>query len=328
MIFVTGGTGFLGQELLRQLLAKGEKIRALYRKKSNKQHIIEQFPEVEWCEGDVLDVVKMDELLEGCETVYHVAAVVSFDPRQSDWMMQVNKEGTANIVNICLDKKIKKLVHVSSIAAIGRNPNSNHVHEDTEWTTSHVNSNYSRSKQASEMEVWRGIAEDLDAVIVNPSIILGPINWREGSGKLFIRAWKESKFVTNGGTGFVDVRDVAKVMWQLMESDISGERFILNGANVPYKEFFETVAGHFNKKPPTTIAKPWMSNILWRVEAVRTFFTKKEPLITKETAKIAHETFFYHTEKIEKALNFKFRPIEETLKYTCDAFLKDQKNRK
>src|SRR6185295_8650851 len=178
LILVTGGTGFLGMQLLRELVKRGEKVRAIKRSGST-SFLEEEFTrQIEWVEGDVLHIPALEEAMSDCEKVYHCAAVVSFLPKDHERIMKVNVEGTANVVNVALEKKIKKLVHVSSVAAIGSSRNDEVVNESTEWESG--NSNYALSKFLGEREVWRGIAEGLNAVIVNPSLIIGAGNWNEG----------------------------------------------------------------------------------------------------------------------------------------------------
>lgn len=324
MILVTGGTGFLGSYLLRSLVKAGKPVRALYR-----QHIPPQINDikdkVEWVKGDVLDIGALEDAMQGVEKIYHCAAVVSFQPDKKAEMLQVNIDGTANVVNLALEAGIKKIVHVSSVAALGRAKAEANISEHIEWEDSKNNSSYAISKHLSEMEIWRGIAEGLDAVIVNPSIILGSGFWNDGSGMLLKNAWKEFPYYTTGINGFVDVQDVVDVMMSLMESDITAQRFILSAENWPYRQLFNTMAAALGKKPPHIATKPWMAEVVWRLEKVKGKITGKKPLLTRETARTAQLKIYYNNEKILKALPaFRFKPLEETVHEISAAFLKEK----
>lgn len=313
-ILVTGGSGLVGKELIRQLLDKGESLRAIY----HTTPISISHPNLEIIQCDILDVVKLEESMQGISWVYHSAAIVSYDPKDKMRLLKMNIDGTANIVNACIDANVKKLVHVSSVAALGRIRKGEMVTEQMNWSEETNNSNYGKSKYLGEMEVWRGIGEGLRAVIVNPSLILGGDDWENGSSAIFKNAYKEFKWYTDGVSGFVDVRDVAMAMILLMNSDISAQRFILNGENLPYREIFTSIANCFNKKPPYKKVTPLMAKLIWRAEALRTKFTGKKHLLTKETVLTAQAKVYFDNSKILKALpRFQFTKINDTIEYTC-----------
>lgn len=324
MILVTGGTGFLGSHLIRALVAEGKSVRALYRNQpSNRLQDISD--KIEWVQGDILDVCTLEDAMAGVTHVYHCAAVVSFQAGDRDRLMKINVEGTANVVNMALDAGVKKLLYVSSVAAMGRAKENAAVTEDCEWQESDNNSRYAVSKYQGEMEIWRGIAEGLDAVIVNPAIILGAGFWNDGSGALLKNAWKEFPYYTTGINGFVDVEDVVKVMILLMDSGVEGERFILSAENWDYQRLFTTMAHALGKKPPHIAVKPWMAEVVWRLEKIKGMITGKHPLVTKETAKTAQLKVYYENDKVLKALpGFRFKPLDETIKEISASFLKEQ----
>lgn len=321
MILVTGGTGFLGSYLIRSLVAAGKPVRALYRTAPSPR-LQDLSGKIEWVQGDILDVGALEDAMQGVTQVYHCAAVVSFQPGHAANLMKINVEGTANVVNLALDAGVEKLLYVSSVAAIGRAREQAAIDEDCEWEESPNNSRYSISKFQGEMEVWRGIAEGLDAVIVNPSIILGAGFWDEGSGTLLKNAWKEFPYYTEGVNGFVDVQDVVKAMMMLMDSAVNGERFILSADNWGYRQLFTTMAHALGKKPPHIAAKPWMAEVVWRLEKIKGLLTGKQPVVTKETARTAQLKVYYDNRKIRTALPaFNFRPLEETIREIAAAFL-------
>jgi nucleoside-diphosphate-sugar epimerase len=235
-------------------------------------------------------------------------------------MFKINIEGTANIVNAALDAGVKKMVHVSSVAALGRIREDKPINETMNWTEETSNSNYGQSKYLSELEVWRGIGEGLNAVMVNPVIILGEGDWNGGSSKIFQSVYYEFPWYADGTTGFVDVRDVVKAMIQLMASDITAQRFILSAENKSYREVFNLIAKAFDKRPPHKKVTPSIAKIVWRLEAIKSFFTKKDPLVTRETAKTALAKVYFDNSKLKQFLpGFNYRSIETTITDTCAA---------
>jgi len=325
-IFVTGGTGFLGSYLLRYLVTQDVQIRALKRTTSSMALVKDIVNQIEWIEGDILDVSCLMNAMKNVDQVYHCAAIVSFEQKTFDTMMQVNVEGTANIVNIALKSKIKKLVYISSIAAIGRIKNQKNINEKTQWQASKINSQYAISKYLAEQEVWRGIAEGLNAAMINPSVILGSGFWKQGTGRIFLQVWKGLRFYPIGGSGYVDVRDVAKISIQLMESDVHSERFIINGNNLSYKELFTTIAYALGKKEPTIKVAPFLQGIAWRVAWLISKLTRTNSLLTRESAALVAETFIYDNTKSIAQFNLTYTPIQNTIKETAQQFLEASKN--
>ncbi|BDS14684.1 NAD-dependent epimerase/dehydratase family protein [Aureispira anguillae] len=327
-VLVTGGTGFVGAYLLHYLLQKGYKVKAIKRKTSPMNLVADIQDQVEWLVGDILDTPFLEQAMKGVQQVYHAAAMISFHPKDAALMLKINAEGTANVVNAALYEKIEKMVHISSIAALGRKEYQPHIDEKAQWENSKENSNYAISKFKAECEVWRGMQEGLEIGIVNPSVIIGGGYWAQGSCRLIQRVAKGLKHYPQGATGFVDVRDVARAAIELMESPISGERYILNGANWSYQQFFEAVAQALGQTPPQKKAAAWMVNLLWRLEWFRSKLFRTHPILTKETARTSQSTYYYHNEKIINELNFDFTPIEKTIEDTALAFKKSQQEGK
>lgn len=313
-ILVTGAAGLLGAELVKQLLEKGYTVIAIYN--STPVKLSHENLEIQQC--DILDMSALEEIMEGVSNVYHCAAVVSFEPKDKAHLFKINIEGTENIVNACINANVQKLVHVSSVAAIGRIRNGETVNEKMTWTEETSNSIYAKSKYLGELEVWRGIGEGLQAAIVNPSIILGGDNWNDGSSALFKSVYNGFKWYTEGVSGFVDVRDVAIAMIMLMNSKISGERFILNSENLSYKEIFSLMAKGFGKNPPPNKVTPFLAEVVWRLEAIKSLFTGKKKLLTKETARTAQASVKYDNNKFLNAFSpFYFTPIARSIAFTC-----------
>jgi len=315
MILVTGATGLVGSHLLQQLIQAGQSVKALYR---NTIPVITNTTGVEWVKGDILDVVALEESMDQVDQVYHCAAVVSFNPAKKAAMQHTNIEGTANVVNACINKGVKRLLFVSSVAALGRIREDKPINETMNWTPETSNSEYGKTKYLSEMEVWRGMSEGLSVVVVNPVIILGNGDWDGGSSGIFKSAYNEFPWYTEGMSGFVDVKDVVQAMVLLMNSSINGERFILSGHNALYKDIFGLIAAAFHKKPPHKKVTPLLAAIVWRLEAIKAFFSGKDPLLTKETAKTAAAKVSFNNSKLLEAFpDFRYTPLSETIPRIC-----------
>jgi dihydroflavonol-4-reductase len=321
---ITGVTGLVGSAVAKELLSQGCQVRALVRDISSASKVAALSDKIEVVEGDILDIFSLEKAFEGVDYVVHAAAMVSFSPKERDQMYKVNVEGTANVVNVCISSKIKKLCFISSVAALGR-PAQNlsktgeqiQIDENQKWENSETNSHYAITKYLAECEVWRGQAEGLSMVILNPSIVLGEGDWTRSSTQLFKYVFDEKPFYTQGFLNYVDVLDVAKAAGLLLFSDIQNERFCISAGLVSYKTFFESIADSFGKKRPGIEVKPWLMNIIWRFEAVKSWITGRAPLITKETAKTSRLKILYRNDKVKKALRFEFRPLEDTINRVC-----------
>lgn len=338
MILVTGGTGLVGAHLLYELTNSGLRVKALRRQQSNTDWVRKIFsyytsqPEdlfarIEWVEGDILDYLSLEEALKGVTAIYHCAAIVSFHGDDHDMMLNNNVKGTENLIDAAIHNNVRQFCHVSSIAALGKTQDGSEITEDTYWTPSKRKSGYSLSKFFSEMEVWRGIEEGLDAVIVNPSIIMGPGNWEIGSPKLFQSIWKGLKYYTKGITGFVDVRDVVKAMILLMDKQqfgkVKNQRFILNAGNMSYQDFFNKIADGLNKPRPKNFASDVKLHIAWRMAKAASFFTGKPPVITRETVSGTNQNNQYSGEKITRTIGFQYRSLDTSINNIAEIFLKD-----
>lgn len=317
MILITGATGFLGAELARQLLEQGNPIRCTRRAASVVPTILLPYT-IQWVEADLLDIFSLEDALKDITQVYHCAAWVSLKQADRKDMINTNVTGTGNLVNLCVQYNIR-LVHVSSVAAIGLAKPGDLITENHHLDVATEEDGYALSKLESEMEVWRGIAEsDLDAVIVNPSIIIGADAGAKGSGQLFETVRKGLKFYTEGSCGFVDVADVAKSMISLMNSSITAERYIISAENRTYKQLTAEIAGEFGIKPPATLAKGWMMNLAWRGAAFVSAITGKDPAIDKVSAQAATITRDYDNAKIKKAIGIEFKSISLSIKEICE----------
>lgn len=333
MILVTGGTGLVGSHLLYSLVSTNQKVRAIYRSKHKLElvkHVFATYTDsisplfeaIEWVEADILDVPALMDAFQDITYVYHCAAFVSFEPNKESLLRKTNIEGTANIVNLCISYNVKKICHVSSIATFGKPLNNEHITEATDWNPEHDNNGYAISKYGAEIEVWRGTQEGLNAVIVNPGVILGAGIWHFGTGNLFKRAKKGMKYYTGGTVALVDVRDVVNTMILLMESDIKNERFILVAENWTYKQFLQALAQAVKANPPKKLVGVFILNIAWKLDWLKHKVTGKRRQLTKHLSKSLMSETYYSSEKLKTTLNYDFKAIETAIIEIGNSFFK------
>jgi len=277
-----------------------------------------------WIDGEINDILFLEEAFSGVQQVYHCAAMVSFQAKDQEQMMHVNVDGTANVVNAALLKGVKKLCYISSIAAIGRTKSGQLIDEKTHWEESPNNSNYSVSKHKAEMEVWRGIEEGLNAVIVNPGVIMGIGDWNKGSVNMLKMVAKGLPFYSTGVNGYVDVEDVAKASILLMDKELFAQRFILISENISVKDFFETAAKELGKKAPYIKVNKILAEIAWRVMDLKKILTGKQANITKETARASLNQYFYNNQKVKDVIQFDFKPVKQTIAEACKQLILQQ----
>jgi dihydroflavonol-4-reductase len=324
MVLVTGGTGLVGAHLLIHLAEKGENVRAIYRNLDSTEKTKSLFllykkealyETIQWIQGDILDIPSLENAFQGIDYVYHCSALISFDPKEEDLVRKTNIEGTANIVNFCLAYNIKKLCHVSSISALGDlAAHESITTEETEWNPEKPHSDYAISKYGAEMEVWRGQQEGLEVIILNPGIIIGPGFWNQGSGELFTKVKNGLPFYTKGSTGFVAVSDVVTILYELMKSTIHGERFTVISQNVTFQNLLFTIADALKVKRPKYHAKPYLMNILWKLDwAASTIFGQKRQL-SKASARSSYSNSLFSNAKIKNALNITFIDVHHYIK--------------
>ena len=328
MILVTGGTGLVGCHLLHLLIKNNKKVLAIHRKNSNLEKVNkvfssysedsqDLFEKINWIEGDINDLESLSIAYKNIEEVYHCAAFISFDKRDLESMKKINVEGTANMVNIALDNNIKKFCYVSTIAAIGLSTNK-YTDEETEWVD---NSNpYSQTKKNAEMEVWRGVSEGLNATIVNPGVIIGSGFWKRGSGAFFTQISRGMNYYPSGKTGFICVKDVVKIMHELMEKNIFSERFILVAENWSFKKFFKEVSVSLNLNPPTKEAGKTLMTVALILDYINSLFLGKRRKLNSASIKSSTSTSHYSNNKISSKLHYNFIKIEKSIQETCKIF--------
>lgn len=319
MIAITGASGLLGRFVAERFLSEGEHVIALKRKDSN-INVFSQHKNMNWLEADVSDSTALSESFKGVSTVIHSAAMVSFNPRRAKEVYETNVTGTRNVVDACLSSGVKKLIHISSVAALGRQKGVNQVNERNNWLDNALNSDYAISKYLAELEVYRGHEEGLQVSLVNPSVILGPADWNRSSSKLFKYIWEESPFYTDGILNYVDVRDVASMVYILHISDFNGERFIANAGHTSFRNLFDEIACRFKKRSPFLKVNSSLTGVVASLEAIRCFITNKEPVITKHTVRMAREPFYFENKKAVEKLKINFRQLDEILEFCCSYY--------
>jgi nucleoside-diphosphate-sugar epimerase len=325
-IFITGATGFLGSYVLRYLVRQGySNITALKRERS-RMNLVEPIQDkVNWVNGDVLDIPLLYDMCKDHDIVIHVAGLVSFDPRDFIKLMQVNFEGTRNIVNACLEGNVKRLLHTSSTSAVGIPKIQRILDEKVPWSQDGHTSFYSISKYQAEMEVWRGMEEGLNAVIVNPPIMLGSGFWNEGTCKIFQQVYKGLKYFPVGKNSFTDVRDVARYIVGLLNTDISSERILLCGENMTYKDLLTQMANALGKKPPHLPFGKFIRETLWRLEALRTSFFGGTPLLTRKTVhSSASDQEWDNSKSLKLMPGFSYTSLKNVIQEACEGMLRDK----
>jgi dihydroflavonol-4-reductase len=327
---ITGATGLLGTHLILELLQNGQQVRALKRKDGNTalvKDILEfyspgksLYDKIEWVEGDVMDVESLLSAMEGVDFVYHTAAIVSYHRKDWDQMYKVNVHGTGNVVNAAYKSGIRKLCHVSSIAALGKVRPGQWITEAEEWKDSNLNTHYGISKHASEMEVWRGVQEGLNAIVVNPGFIIGPGDFNRSSPSVFPKLNEGLNYYPPGGTGFVCASDCARAMRLLMESEKSNEGYILVAENLSMQYLFQEINKNLGKSGPDKEASSFILQLARVAEWIKEKITGKKAVITRETVKNASVQFYYKNDKIKEAIGMDFTPVSKGIELTATFF--------
>lgn len=333
MVLVTGSTGLVGAHLLLKLAKDNLNVRALYRTPKKIEQVKKIFSyyspdfqslfnKIDWVQGDILELPSLDTAFKQVTHVYHCAAFISFSPSDFNKLERVNREGTANIVNMCIAKKVNKLCYVSTIGAIGRPITGGKANEETEWSRQYANP-YALTKYLAEMEVWRGAQEELKVVVVNPGVILGPGFWESGSGTFFNTANKGYSYYPPGGSGFVNVADVVNIMVKLMNSEIYGERFITVATNSSYKDILSAIAKSMDKKPPHKKLKLWQLQLGKYADLIRHLLTRKPRTITNSTIYgLKHPTKF-DSSKVKQALGYEFESLDKVVDLSAKLFIEE-----
>lgn len=329
MILVSGSTGLLGSHLLYALTSSGKNVRAMYRSEAKKDLVkkvfavyntataTDNFNRIEWVKADVLNISSLEEVFQNVEIVYHLAGKVSYEQKDFQKMMKINREGTANMVNFSIAFGVKQFCHISSTSAVSINYENRKAPliEANKWVQTTKTSGYAISKYSAEKEVWRGIEEGLNAIIINPSIILGAGDWKESSLKIVGLADKEFPFYSTGANAIVDVRDVVFCMINAIDKNIPSDRYLCTGHPTSFHNLMNLLADEMGKKRPKWKTNALLSTSALFLDFLQGIFTNKRTL-TKESIRTASSVTTYDSSKIKNQLQFEFRPIEETITFT------------
>ncbi|MBN8707106.1 MAG: NAD-dependent epimerase/dehydratase family protein [Bacteroidetes bacterium] len=310
-VVVTGGSGFLGSHVLRELRRRQIPVKALV----NKNRLAPEFSDVEQVSGDLSDPEFLCELLEGCTSVIHCAAVISFRKSRKTDLFESNSTGTRNLVNAALVKGIKRFVHIGSIASTGAHYGEGVIDEEFMYNLKSLRINYSISKYHADHEVMRGSVEGLEGIILSPGNIIGPDDLRKSTLKNLKLALRNSTLVPDGGIGLVDVRDVAWVAVEALEKGKSGERYILISENYTYGHYVDLVTG--TRKKRKTLPGFIYKGLGYFFEGMESLLGIKMPF-TVEKSRLHHYFFWGTGKKAETTFGFTFRPAGASMKETLD----------
>lgn len=313
-ILITGATGLFGSYLAKKFGAIGE-IYGLKRESSSQKLLQDSPYKINWIEGDILEPISLGAALEQMDLVIHAAGMVSFDPKDEKKLMEVNVTGTTNLVNAMLEKGVHRLIHVSSVSALGRSADTLSYDENSKWTASRFNTPYAISKYRAELEVWRGVQEGLQALIIMPSVILGKISDERSSTQIYHYVLEENKYYPQGTVNFIDIRDAVEITFQLYQKGQWGQRYILNHKTLYYKDFFEKMAQAFGKKPPTKKLQWYQLKMALIVVGIAKMLKLTKNPLNKQTAMISQLELYLQNEKVQKILDYKYIPLEETFQW-------------
>ena len=321
-VLVTGATGCIGSNLIARLLECGCSVRAFHRENSvllALEHI-----DVEHRTGDIRDPVAVLAAMQGCDTVFHTAAIVSFWKRRREEQLDVNINGTRTVVEACLKAGVNKLVHTSSIAALGFTSDGSLITETTAFNWNE-GVTYKYSKYHSELEVLNGVARGLNASIVNPSVVIGPRDAHIHGGAFVLNiARKRVPAYIAGGVNLVGVHDVVRGHIAAAERGQSGERYILGGVNLSHKEMFALIAKVLNKPVPLMKAPVWSVRLIAKLCESIGEITDSEPWISSELISGIGKTNWYSSEKAKRELGFNPQiTLKKGVRRTLDWYRKE-----
>lgn len=325
MILVTGGTGLVGSHLLMQLRKVADKpLIAIYRNEQNLKKtllLLEKYDpsnnqqissnSINWIKADITDIPALEQLFQtyAIQQIYHCAALISFRRTHFEKLKKVNVEGTANLVNLCIEYKVQKLAYVSSIATLHLKPNQKEIDENATWNSELNNSGYAVTKYGAEMEVWRGVEEGVPAIIIHPGVIIGESYRKGGSNAIFEKLKKGNPFYTSGQSGYVLVNDVVKILIQLMNATIQNERFVAVAENIPHKKVMDTVLETFGKKKTSIAVPKFVLTALSWLENMLDYIFKYRPFLEKEVVDGMYNSNKYSSKKVEAQLDFSFETV-------------------
>ncbi len=316
-ILVTGATGLLGSYLIRSLSVDHE-VHGLRRSTSSNRLVKDIDNQVVWHKGDILNHQSLEEAVEQVDMVWHVAGLVSFKNKDEKKLLDINAQGTANLVNVLLDKGPKKMVFISSVAALGKDPETQLIDEDYKWVNSDLNTTYAISKHLAELEVWRGAQEGLQVLVFNPSVLLAKHKDDRSSTMVYEYVKKGLRYYPQGSINYIDIRDAVKIMVKIAEEAQWNERYIITKESLPYRTFFEEIAKVTGQKAPhKPISKGLLKTALF-FSGIANRLGFIPVSLNKQTALLSQQNFTFDNQKMMKVMPFDFTPLEETLRWAFD----------
>jgi dihydroflavonol-4-reductase len=316
MILLTGATGFLGSYIAEQLVSRNYPVKALVRQGSDRKALSAIKEKIEFLEGDLTDILSLREAVKEADTIIHCAALVSLDKNDKNLLYKINVEATRDLVNIALENKVRNFIYISSVAALG--DQLIQYQSDGHQISKDTVSEYARSKYMGELEVWRGYQEGLKVSVLNPSVVIGPGSWQQGSPALFRYVWEKNRYYTEGNFNYVDVRDVATAVCLLLESELSGRGYVLNAGTTTNRNLFEEIARNFRIKAPHLSLNRKFGLFLAYVEKFRALTFRRKPLITKEIIESSFSTNLYNGRPFCSEFKFEYIPLEDSIKWTTE----------
>jgi len=337
MVLVTGATGILGRVLVLELLKSGKKVRAAKRPSSNLQEVRDSFSnyidepsfffkQIEWVDIDLNDCQSIAAALKGIDEVYHCAAKVSYDPADRREIIQVNVTGTINIVNCCKSSDVRKFLYVGSAAIFDIRKNAGTIREKSKVISGKRNTLYAISKKLAENAVLSATSNKLKTVIVHPGLIIGSGSGNNKSGG-FLKILAENNYTFSGGTGCVDVRDVAKIAVLLMAKELSGERFILSSENCTYKKLSEMIKIKMNARKAFLIPK-----VVLNAGRILNFLTggilPGLRLLSRPNIEFLSTYQKISGSKLAKLLNYNFIPVQNSVDFHIGNMIESKRRKK
>ncbi len=316
-ILLTGGTGFIGSNLAADLTKRGYSVRLFRRPTSSLTAVADL--DVEHFHGDLRDAEALRKAVKGCDTVFHVGALVSYWRKQREEMYDINIGGTRNIVEACLEAGVERLVHTSSIAAIGYSDAGALADESNAFNWDRLDIGYRISKYRAEEEILKGVGKGLPAVIVNPSVVIGERDVHFNGGQIIRDVHRKRLFYyVDGGSNFVYVGDVVNGHIQAALKGRAGERYILCGENLTYREMLLTTAQVVGGIEPLFRIPFWSARgIAWISEAVADV-TGKKPWVGRDLVAGLHIRNWFSCEKAKRELNYSVTPFRTAVQRTFD----------
>jgi dihydroflavonol-4-reductase len=325
MILVTGATGHIGNVLVRQLVNKGEKVRALIWRGEDTTSLKDL--QVERMEGDILDPGSLDAAFEGVDIVYHLAGLISIMPGMNPVVWNVNVQGTRNILRMARQKGIQRLIYTSSIHAIARVPHGVQINETLPFDKNNPYGEYDRSKAEASLEVQEACRDGLDAVIVCPTGVIGPYDFRRSEmGNVILEAARrKTTLYVDGAYDFVDVRDVADGMIKASENGRSGESYILSGHRISVRYLLETVREVTGYAFPKFKIPFNLAEITSRLAPAYYRWRKTKPKFTPYSLEVLQSNSDISHAKASRELGYTSRPmytsITDTVRWFLDNYL-------